>query len=47
MPSDGINVDAREWRGNRQTYLDSYRKYDFPVTVRKIADERQPEASDQ
>jgi hypothetical protein len=45
MP-DGTNVDAREWRGNRKSYVDSYRRYDFPVSTRKIEDE-QPEASDQ
>ncbi|WP_333745397.1 hypothetical protein [Streptomyces sp. IBSBF 2950] len=46
MPN-GINVDAREWRGSKKSYIDSYRRYDFPVTTRKIEDERQPEASDQ
>ncbi|MFC9231337.1 hypothetical protein ACFTZI_20630 [Streptomyces decoyicus] len=47
MPKNGIGVDPREWRGNRKTYLDSYRKYDFPVTVRKVASGEQREASDQ
>lgn len=46
MP-DVTNSDAREWRGNRKMYIDSYRRYDFPVITRKIENERQSEASDQ
>ncbi|WP_178390917.1 hypothetical protein [Streptomyces uncialis] len=29
---------AREWRGNNKLWIDSYRKYNFPVTVRKVGD---------
>ncbi|WP_406154152.1 hypothetical protein OH797_31990 [Streptomyces anulatus] len=46
MASNGAQVDAREWRGNHRTYVDSYRKYDFPVTVRKVGDDQQREAAD-
>jgi hypothetical protein len=26
----------RNWRGNRETWLSTYRKYDFPVTTYKV-----------
>jgi hypothetical protein len=47
MPNNGTKVDAREWRGGRKTYLDSYRRYDFPVTIRKVSSGQPREASDQ
>jgi hypothetical protein len=34
---------AREWRGNHKSWVDSYRRYDFPVTVRKVGDDRRVE----
>ncbi|MFE0773896.1 hypothetical protein [Streptomyces sp. NPDC058861] len=37
---------SREWRGNNKTYVDSYRRYDFPVTVRKVGDDQQHETFD-
>lgn len=30
--------DYRAWRGGRETYLNTYRRYEFPVTVRKVSD---------
>ncbi|QUI30667.1 hypothetical protein H9W91_07170 [Streptomyces alfalfae] len=27
---------SREWRGNHRSWVDSFKRYDFPVTVRKI-----------
>ncbi|GCD99845.1 hypothetical protein EHYA_07567 [Embleya hyalina] len=44
-PSSSHVVSSREWRGNHQTYIASFRQYDFPVTVRKIADE-DPQTTD-
>ncbi|QCX75696.1 hypothetical protein C9F11_10065 [Streptomyces sp. YIM 121038] len=27
---------TRRWRGDRATWINSYRKYDFPVTTYKV-----------
>ena len=41
-----LALNVREWRGNRKTNLDAYRKYDFPVTVRRVDDDdKQPETT--
>lgn len=29
----------RNYRGNRNTSVQAYRRYDFPVTVRRVGDE--------
>ncbi|MFF9481411.1 hypothetical protein [Streptomyces sp. NPDC014733] len=36
---------AREWRGNHKTWVDSHRRYEFPVKVRKVGDVSHAEAS--
>lgn len=30
---------SRNWRGNYHTWMSAHRKYDFPVTVRRIGEE--------
>jgi hypothetical protein len=45
--SKGIQFDFRKWRGEHETANGSYRRYDFPVTIRKVGDGSQSEAADQ
>ncbi|MGW2539334.1 hypothetical protein ACWC5I_00295 [Kitasatospora sp. NPDC001574] len=44
--SKGIQFDFRKWRGERESENGSFRRYDFPVTIRRIGNEPQPEAAD-
>lgn len=36
---------SRAWIGNHHTWMGAYRKYDFPVTVRRIGEEQPAETS--
>jgi hypothetical protein len=36
----------REWRGSHHTWVSSFRKYEFPVTVRKVEQGGRSEAAD-
>jgi len=38
MAEPSIKFNFHKWAGDRQSWVDSYRKYDFPVTVRKVGD---------
>lgn len=38
MSEQSINLDYRKWRGERNLMACVYRKYDFPVTVRRIGE---------
>jgi hypothetical protein len=36
----------REWRGSHHTWVSSYRRYEFPVTVRRIEQDECAKAAD-
>lgn len=36
--AEKIKFDYRKWRGEKDLMTGTYRKYDFPVTVRRIGD---------
>lgn len=36
MSEASIKLDYRKWRGEKEYLGSSYRKYDFPVQVRRI-----------
>jgi hypothetical protein len=33
-----VSFDYRKWRGEKEMMLGTYRKYDFPVTTRRIGE---------
>ncbi|MGV9693347.1 hypothetical protein ACWDUX_30055 [Streptomyces sp. NPDC003444] len=39
MAEKSISFDYRKWRGDREFWQNAHRRYDFPVTVRKIGDD--------
>ncbi|MFF3416841.1 hypothetical protein ACFYW9_19390 [Streptomyces sp. NPDC002698] len=38
MSEKSINFNYRKWRGERELMVSTYRKYDFPVQVRRIGE---------
>ncbi|MGW5773089.1 hypothetical protein ACWEVY_28550 [Streptomyces longwoodensis] len=42
MSEQNIKFDYRKWRGDKELMTSTYRKYDFPVTVRRIGEPAPP-----
>lgn len=36
---------SRNWVGHHHTWMGAYRKYDFPVTVRRIGEDKPAETA--
>ncbi|WP_157876537.1 hypothetical protein [Streptomyces graminilatus] len=36
--ADSAKFDYRKWRGEKELTVAAYRKYDFPVTTRKVGE---------
>lgn len=38
MSETALKLDFRKWRGEKEYLSSMYRRYDFPVSVRRVGD---------